>query len=86
MKRKQRIQKLLNEHFNQFIVDIKDNSHLHKGHNSFDGNNETHILIVIRISHIYKVNRLSLHRKINQLLKKEFENGLHSIQIKIIQF
>ena len=47
MKRKQRIFNLLSNHFDQFSIDINDNSHLHAGHNKFDGLNETHIQILL---------------------------------------
>ena len=31
-----------------------------------------------------ELNRLEVHRKINSLLIKEFDSGLHSLEIKII--
>ena len=84
MKRKQRIQKKLNENFNEFEINVNDHSSLHKGHNNFDGNGETHFFILLRKIKNIKINRLSIHRKINNLLKEEFSGGLHSIEIKII--
>ena len=84
MKRKQRIQKKLHKNFYEFEINVNDQSSLHKGHNNFDGNGETHFLILLRNIKNIKINRLSIHRKINNLLKKEFSEGLHSIEIKII--
>ena len=83
MKRKQRIFNLLSKHFDQFSIDITDNSHLHAGHNKFDGLNETHIQILLIKQTSQKINRLDIHKKINSLLKNEFEIGLHSLEIKI---
>ena len=49
---------------------VKDNSYLHKGHNNFDGNNETHILVQLKKNSKLELNRLKIHRKINSLLMK----------------
>ena len=47
MNRKQRIDKILSKNFNDFLIEIIDNSNLHKGHNNFTGNDETHIKIIL---------------------------------------
>ena len=47
MNRKQRIDKILSNNFENFLLEIVDNSNLHKGHNNFTGNNETHIKIIL---------------------------------------
>lgn len=83
MNRKQRIKKILLNQFKDFSIKISDNSHLHKGHNNFNGKNETHIKISLKCSKTYKLSRLDIHRKINKLLKDEFNAGLHSLEIKI---
>ena len=63
--------------------EIVNNSYLHKGHNNFNGEGETHIVIILKINDELKINRLDIHKKINLLLKKEFYRGLHSLEIKI---
>ena len=83
MKRKQRINKILSKKFNDFLLEIIDNSNLHKGHNNFTGNNETHIKIILTKKNKVPINRLNIHRIINNLLEDEFKNGLHSLEIKI---
>ncbi len=83
MNRKQRILKLLLKQFDQFSINIVDNSHLHVGHNKFDGSNETHMQILLSSKTSKKINRLEIHKKINTLLKNEFDIGLHSLEIKI---
>ena len=84
MNRTKRIDRILEKHFLDFSIEIIDNSLLHKGHNNFDGNHETHILLELKSNNSLKIDRLQIHKKINTLLKKEFEMGLHSLQIKII--
>ena len=83
MNRKQRIDKILSKKFNDFILEIIDNSNLHQGHNNFTGNDETHIKIILTKKNKKHVNRLDIHKLINNLLEDEFKSGLHSLEIKI---
>ena len=83
MNRKQRIDKILSKKFNDFLLEIIDNSNLHKGHNNFSGNDETHIKIILTKKNKIHINRLNVHRIINNLLDEEFKSGLHSLEIKI---
>tara|TARA_E500000178_G_scaffold193573_1_gene191545 strand:- start:671 stop:925 length:255 start_codon:yes stop_codon:yes gene_type:complete len=83
MNRKQRIDKILSKKFDNFLLEIIDNSILHKGHNNFKGNDETHIKIILTKKNKKPTNRLYIHRLVNNLLEEEFENGLHSLEIKI---
>jgi len=83
MNRKQRINKILSKKFDDFILEIIDNSNLHIGHNNFTGKDETHLKIVLIKKNKITYNRLNIHRTINNLLKEEFSKGLHSLEIKI---
>tara|TARA_B100001057_G_scaffold322506_1_gene322745 strand:- start:200 stop:454 length:255 start_codon:yes stop_codon:yes gene_type:complete len=83
MNRKQRIDKILSNKFNDFLLEIIDNSNLHEGHNNFTGNDETHIKIILTKKNEIPTNRLNIHRLINNLLEEEFRSGLHSLEIKI---
>ena len=83
MNRKQRIYKILSIKFDKFALEIIDNSNLHKGHNGFSGNNESHIKLILTKKNRTPTNRLNIHRVINTLLVDEFKNGLHSLEIKI---
>ena len=83
MNRKQRIDKILSKNFDNFVLEIIDNSNLHKGHNNFTGNDETHIKIILTKKNEIPIHKLNTHRVINNLLKDEFKSGLHSLEIKI---
>ena len=83
MNRTKRIEIILEKNLSDFGVNVIDNSYLHKGHNKFNGEEGTHIEIQLKKNNIFKINRLQIHKKINSLLKKEFNTGLHSLQIKI---
>ena len=84
MNRTKRIKNILEKYFDDHNIIVIDNSHLHKGHNNFDGNNQTHILVQLKKNSKIELNRLEIHRKINSLLSKEFDSGLHSLEIRII--
>ena len=84
MKRKKRIELILLEKFSNWKTEVKDISILHKGHNNFDGSEETHFSIILNSNSKNKESKLKIHRKINVLLKNEFNSGLHSLEIKIL--
>ena len=84
MNRKKRINDKLKKNLKDFHILIEDNSHLHKGHNNFDGKKETHILVNLLSKKNIQYNRLEIHRLVNKILREEFSNGLHSLEIKII--
>jgi BolA protein len=84
MNRKKRIETILLNSFKNCKISIIDNSMGHKGHNNFNGQQESHFQIVLRKKSSYKKSTLSIHREINNLLKYEFLHGLHALEIKII--
>ena len=83
MNRTKRIQDIIEKNFNEFNVSVTDNSLSHKGHNNFDGKEETHIIIELKKKFNLDIKRLEIHKKINTLLSEEFKLGLHALQIKI---
>ena len=83
MNRTKRIKDIIEKNFNDFSILVSDDSLAHKGHNNFDGKEETHIIIEIKKKFNLNIKRLDIHKKINTLLSKEFKIGLHALQIKI---
>ena len=83
MNRTKRIKDILEKNFNEFSISVINDSLAHKGHNNFDGKEETHITIELKKKFNLDVKRLEIHKKINTLLSKEFKIGLHALQIKI---
>ena len=82
MKRKKRIENILHNSFSFLSYRVEDISILHRGHNNFNGRDESHFKVTLQLKKIEKLNRLSIHRKINKLLKEEFSSGLHALEIK----
>ena len=83
MNRTKRIQDIIEKNFNEFSVLVTDDSIAHKGHDNFDGKEETHIIIELKKKFNLDIKRLEIHKKINTLLSEEFKIGLHALQIKI---
>ena len=83
MNRTKRIQDIIEKNFNELSVSVTDDSLAHKGHNNFDGKEETHIIIELKKKFNLDYKRLEVHKKINTLLSEEFKIGLHALQIKI---
>ena len=83
MNRTKRIQGIIEKNFNEFRISVIDDSLAHKGHNNFDGKEETHIIVELKKKYNLDINRLEIHKKINILLSEEFKIGLHALQIKI---
>ena len=84
MNRKKKIESILKKNFLGWETKVSDISILHKGHNNYDGNNETHFSVILNRNNQNKESKLTIHRKINELLKDEFNLGLHALEIKII--
>ena len=84
MNRKKKIELILKKNFLGWETNVNDISILHKGHNNYDGNNETHFSVILNRNNQNKESKLTIHRKINELLKDEFSSGLHALEIKII--
>ena len=61
-----------------------DNSSEHAGHNNFNGMEMTHLKVEIESENFKGKKLIEIHRLINSLIKKEYENGLHAMEIKII--
>lgn len=64
-------------------LEVIDESHLHVGHIGNSGLPETHFAIKISAGLFKGMSLIDQHKILNQLLKDEFENGLHALSIKI---
>lgn len=84
MNRRERILQKLQSELQPEFIEVANNSYLHKGHLGDDGTDETHFAITIKAASLQGLNRIKAHQKINQIIKDEFEKGLHALEIKII--
>ena len=76
------IEEKLQKRFSPVMLKIEDVSEMHRGHGGFKEGGETHFIIYIDSEEFKDKNKLAVHRLINEELKEEWENGVHSISIK----
>ena len=76
------IEKKLTEKFLPKFLEVRNKSHLHRGHLE-DEAGDTHFEVLIEADELRKLGRIQAHREVNSVLKDEFENGLHALEIKI---
>lgn len=71
---------MLNPHF----LEIVDESARHVGHAGNQNiHEESHFAIKIATKELDNLSLVKQHRVINDLLKEEFNNGLHALSINI---
>lgn len=76
------IEEKLQKAFSPSQLDIINESHLHAGHQpGFNGEGESHIRIRMISQQLEGLSRVAIHRSINDLLAKEFADGLHALAI-----
>ena len=64
-------------------LEVVNESHLHAGHKpEFDGGGETHLRVRIVASAFSGMGRVARHRAINDLVKAEFDAGLHALAVE----
>src|SRR5690606_36342774 len=79
--RAERIRAALAAAFSPSLLEIADTSHLHHGHAGARPEGETHYSIRIRAPAFAGLSRVARHRLVNDVLKPEFETGLHALSI-----
>jgi len=83
MSRFNRISAILTETFRPSLLEILDESHLHRGHHGHTGRDETHFCVTISSAEFSGKSRVAVHRLIHAALKAELDSGLHALRIVI---
>ncbi|UYH51767.1 BolA family transcriptional regulator [Candidatus Kirkpatrickella diaphorinae] len=78
-----RIERVLREALAPEEIEIKDVSHRHARHKDRLGieGEETHFAVKIVTDRFKGLSQIARHRQVNELLKAEFESGLHSLAL-----
>ena len=79
MTRKERIEQHLVTGFNPVILQVEDES---KNHHVPE-NAQTHYKITMVTEQFTELSRIQRHRLINQLLKEEFDTGMHALSMHL---
>ncbi|MFC7291311.1 BolA family protein [Hirschia litorea] len=83
--RQNRIRTALSTALAPDFLEVDDESALHAGHAGASPAGETHYSIKVWSKSFEGLNRVEIHRKINETLQSEFDSGLHALSIKVIR-
>lgn len=79
-----RITAMLQHQLQPTLLELRDESHLHAGHNAEAASGgETHFRLTIASPLLTPLSRVDQHRRINALLAAEFDSGLHALAISV---
>ncbi|CAM2995896.1 BolA family protein [Legionella worsleiensis] len=79
MSRRTNIETLLSKEFSPLFLSVEDES---KNHHVPEGA-ETHFKVIMVSSRFNESTRIARHRMVNQLLKHEFDSGLHALSMHL---
>lgn len=80
MNRQERIRQHLAS-LQPIALEVIDESEQHRGHGGWREGGETHYRVIIRSALFDGLSRVERHRRVNDLLKPEFERGLHALAV-----
>lgn len=67
--------------FSPILLEIRNDSHKHRGHAGDDGSGESHFHLTI-VSDIFKdKSRIDRQRMVHTLLKTEIKSGIHALAL-----
>ena len=82
MNRSERIHQILSDAFQPTVLDVVDDSHKHAGHAGARPEGETHYTVIITAAAFEGLSRVARQRAVMDVLKPEFDSGLHALSIK----
>lgn len=85
MSRIERIARAVKARYPEALVLIKDETKNHIGHKEIMDNQnpqETHLVITVHDKEFKHISPIDSIREINKLIKDEFANGLHAVDIR----
>lgn len=69
--------------FSHTSLEVKDESHLHAGHQNFDGSGGTHFRVIMETPDFEGKTRLQRHRAINEALAEELASTVHALALEL---
>ncbi len=73
-----KIEHTLSDNFNLSHLEVINESHMHSGPNT-----ESHFKVILVSDEFEDVKLVQRHRRINELLKFELENGVHALSLHL---
>ena len=76
------IEKTLQECFEPDLLEVLDESELHRGHAGFKEGTQTHFRVIISAKTFQKMSRISRERAIHKALGSGIMRDIHALSIK----
>ena len=76
------IERTLRESFQPYLLEVIDESELHRGHAGFKEGRQTHFRVVIRAKIFENMSRVSRERAIHKALGSGVMQNIHALSIK----
>ena len=73
-----KIEHTLSDNFNLIHLEVINESHMHSGPNT-----ESHFKVILVTDEFEDMKLVQRHRRINELLKFELENGVHALSLHL---
>ena len=83
MEIKENIIKKLSEALSPLFIEVEDQSHMHANHNEKARAGGTHFKVAIKSSEFNNIKPIERHRIAMNILKDEFNNGLHAVSFDL---
>lgn len=78
------IRSKLEEAFAPAAIEVKDESHLHKGHAGARPGGESHFKVTLVSAAFEGLSRVARQRAVNDVLKAELAGPVHALAMKVL--
>lgn len=84
MRMEEKIRVKLEKALEPSLLEVVNESHLHKGHAGDNGTGETHFRVVVTAEKLRGLSRVAAQREIYRVLDDEMRNGIHALSISVL--
>ena len=81
---KTKIYHKLKSFFNPLILEVENESELHKGHSQSPNSGNSHFFVKIKSVKLSNISKVEGQRMIYEVLSKEMSNEIHALRIQIL--
>ena len=81
---KDRIETKLHEALMPSLLEVRDDSHLHRGHGGWREGGETHFHVTVVAAAFEGRSRVERHRVVNGLLSDELNGRVHALSLQLM--
>tara|TARA_B100000700_G_C14282017_1_gene506421 strand:- start:68 stop:331 length:264 start_codon:yes stop_codon:yes gene_type:complete len=78
-----KIRDKLEKKFDPLVLEIFDESELHKGHAGYSDSGESHFRIKLVSSNFEGLSRVARHRSVHNALGKDLLNSIHALALEL---